>query len=85
MNRCSCLRRNRQPDHKYHNRDGYWLSNFAKFATSNCGSCDNYRSRHVRRAEELIPAQPGIASQDREALGRTILEPLSLFGVQSNG
>lgn len=37
----------------------------AKFTESNCCSRHHNRCGHVRRAEGLIPVQPGIASQGR--------------------
>lgn len=68
-----------------HHRDRHWLSNFAKFATGDRSSCNNYRSRDVRRSEGLTPVQPGIASQGTEAPGTLFLGPLSLFGVVCSG
>ena len=61
----------RLPDHKYHNRDGYRLSNFAKFAESNCGRSDHNRRGYVRRAEGLTLMLSGKASQGRGS-GRNI-------------
>ena len=55
----------RLPDHKYHNRDGHRLSNFAEFAESHRGRSDHNRCSHVRRAEELIRVMPGEAGKSR--------------------
>jgi len=77
LNRCSRIRRNRQPYHKYHNRDGYWLGNLAESSPGHRGCSYHNLRGHVRREGFRLGNNP--SREGRGDFGANLESPLLLY------